>query len=297
MDLSRRLRIAFYSILVGLLVLSLKIGAYLLTGSVALYSDALETTVNIASSVATLAAVWFAAKPADSNHPYGHDKVEYFAAVLVGVMIVLAALSIFRAAWIGFTHGESPLYSPEGIAMNVAAGLINGGWARYLMRYGKRARSPALVADGKHLMTDVVSSAGVLVGVVLVMLTGWKLLDPALAVLVGLTVLWSGWGLVKESVGGLMDEAASGEVLEKIRILISEHGEGALEAHDLRTRIAGRSTFVDFHLVVPGSMSVDAAHEICDRIEQAIAEDVPGARITIHVEPEHKAKHSGIVVL
>ena len=297
MDVSRRLRTAFFSILVGLVVLALKIGAYLLTGSIALYSDALETTVNIASSIATLAAVWFAAKPADSNHPYGHDKVEYFAAVLVGVMIVLAALSIFRAAWIGFTQGESPLYSPEGIAMNVAAGLVNGGWARYLMRYGKRARSPALVADGKHLMTDVVSSAGVLAGVVLVMLTGWKLLDPALAVLVGLTVLWSGWGLVKESVGGLMDEAASGEVLEKIRILISEHGEGALEAHDLRTRIAGRSTFVDFHLVVPGSMSVDAAHEICDRIEQAIAEDVPGARITIHVEPEHKAKHSGIVVL
>jgi cation diffusion facilitator family transporter len=289
MDLNRRLRIAFYSILVGLVVLALKIGAYLLTGSVALYSDALETTVNIASSIATLAAVWFAAKPADSNHPYGHDKVEYFAAVLVGVMIVLAALSIFRAAWIGFAHGDSPHYSPEGITMNVVAALINGGWARYLMGYGKRARSPALVADGKHLMTDVVSSAGVLAGVVLVMLTGWRLLDPALAVLVGLTVLWSGWGL--------MDEAVSGEVLEKIRLLISEHGEGALEAHDLRTRMAGRSTFVDFHLVVPGTMSVDAAHEICDRIEQAIAEDVPGARITIHIEPEHKAKHSGIVVL
>ncbi|MHA7775932.1 cation diffusion facilitator family transporter [Roseibium sp. M-1] len=297
MDLSRRLKIAFFSIFVGLLVLALKIGAYLLTGSVALYSDALETTVNIASSIATLAAVWFAAKPADSNHPYGHDKVEYFAAVLVGVMIVLAALSIFRAAWIGFVHGDSPVYSPEGISMNVVAALINGGWARYLMRYGKSARSPALVADGKHLMTDVVSSVGVLAGVVLVMLTGWKLLDPALAVLVGLTVLWSGWGLVKESVGGLMDEAASGEVLEKIRLQISEQGEGALEAHDLRTRMAGRSTFIDFHLVVPGTMSVDAAHEICDRIEQAIAGDVPGARITIHVEPEHKAKHSGIVVL
>ncbi len=297
MDLRRKLQIAFFSIIVGLVVLALKTGAYLLTGSVALYSDALETTVNIASSTAALAAVWFAAKPADSNHPYGHDKVEYFAAVLVGVMIVLAALSIFREAWIGFAHGESPVYSSEGIAMNVVAALINAGWARYLMISGRKARSPALVADGKHLLTDVVSSVGVLLGVVLVMLTGWKVLDPALAVLVGLTVLWSGWGLVKESVGGLMDEAASGEVLEKIRILISEHGEGALEAHDLRTRIAGRSTFVDFHLVVPGTMPVEEAHDICDRIEEAIAEDVPGARITIHVEPEHKAKHSGIVVL
>lgn len=297
MVLRRRLQIASFSILVGVVVLGLKIGAYMLTGSVALYSDALETTVNIASSIAALAAVWFAAKPADSNHPYGHDKVEYFAAVLVGVMIVLAALSIFREAWIGFTHGDSPHYSPEGITMNIVAALINAAWARYLMHFGKTARSPALVADGKHLMTDVVSSAGVLAGVVLVMLTGWRLLDPALAVLVGITVLWSGWGLVKESVGGLMDEAASAEVLEKIRLLISEHGEGALEAHDLRTRIAGKSTFVDFHLVVPGTMPVDKAHEICDRIEEAIAEDVPGARVTIHVEPEHKAKHSGIVVL
>lgn len=297
MKLKRRLQIALLSIVFGVVVLGLKIGAYLLTGSIALYSDALETTVNIASAIATLAAVWFAAKPADSNHPYGHDKVEYFAAVLVGVMIVLAALSIFRAAWLGFISGDSPEYSPAGIGMNLLAAVINGAWARYLMKYGKHARSPALVADGKHLMTDVVSSVGVLAGVVLVMLTGWKVMDPALAVLVGLTVLWSGWGLVKESVGGLMDEAASHDTLDKIRVLISEHGEGALEAHDLRTRIAGKSTFIDFHLVVPGEMSVDKAHEICDRIEIAIVEDVPGARITIHVEPEHKAKHSGIVVL
>jgi len=297
MNQKRRLRIAFASIIVSFVVLGLKFAAYWLTGSVALFSDALETTVNIASSIAALAAVWFAAKPADSNHPYGHDKAEYFAAVLVGVMIVLAAVSIFHAAWTGFTSGGSPSYSPVGIGMNLAAALINAGWARYLMQHGRQERSPALVADGKHLMTDVVTSIGVLSGVVLVLVTGWRLLDPALAVVVGLAVLWSGWGLVKESVGGLMDEAASADVLDKIRLLISEHGEGALEAHDLRTRIAGKSTFVDFHLVVPGDMSVEAAHDICDRIEQAIAEDVPGARITIHVEPEHKAKHSGIVVL
>ncbi len=297
MDQKLRLRTAIASIVIGFLVLGLKFEAYWLTGSVALYSDALETTVNIASSLATLAAVWFAAKPADSNHPYGHDKAEYFAAVLVGVMIVLAALFIFREAWFGLTREKSPEYSAAGITMNIVAAAINGVWARYLMRHGKSTRSPALVADGKHLMTDVISSLGVLVGVVLVLLTGWNTLDSALAVFVGLTVLWSGWELVKESVGGLMDEAASADVLGKIRLLISEHGEGALEAHDLRTRIAGKSTFVDFHLVVPGSMAVEEAHEICDRIEVAIAEDVPGARITIHVEPEHKAKHSGIVVL
>ncbi len=297
MALGSQLRIALISVVVGALVLGLKFGAYWLTGSIALYSDALETIVNIASSIAALAAIWFAAKPADSNHPYGHDKAEYFAAVLVGVMIVLAALSIFRAAWLGFLQGDSPDFSLPGIAMNVLAAVINGLWANYLVRFGKKSRSPALVADGKHLYTDVVSSLGVLVGVVLVLLTGWNILDSVLAVLVGLTVLWSGWELVKESVGGLMDEAASADALEKIRLQISEQGEGALEAHDLRTRIAGKTTFIDFHLVVPGSMTVEAAHSICDRIEQAISEDVPGARITIHVEPEHKAKHSGIVVL
>lgn len=297
MDLKIRIRVAVISIFVGIVVLGLKTGAYLLTDSVALLSDAIETTVNIASSIAALIAIWFASKPADSNHPYGHDKAEYFAAVLVGVMIVLAAVSIFRAAWIGFISGDNPQASAVGIGMNLAAAIINGAWARYLMQYGKKARSPALVADGKHLMTDVVSSVGVLAGVILALVTGWNLLDPALALLVGLTVLWSGWELVKESVGGLMDEAVSTDVLEKIRIQISEQGEGALEAHDLRTRIAGRSTFIDFHLVVPGTMSVEAAHEICDRIEEAITEDVPGAHITIHVEPEYKAKHSGIVVV
>lgn len=292
-----QIRIAFISIAVGTVVLGLKFGAYWLTGSIALYSDALETVVNIASSAAALAAVWFAAKPADNNHPYGHDKAEYFAAVLVGVMIVLAALSIFRAAWLGFTEGDSLEFSIPGIAMNVVAAAINGLWARYLLNFGRNARSPALIADGKHLFTDVISSGGVLIGVVLVFVTGWKVLDSALAVLVGLTVLWSGWELVKESIGGLMDEAASVDVLEKIRLQISEQGEGALEAHDLRTRTAGKTTFIDFHLVVPGTMTVEGAHAICDRIEEAISEDVPGARITIHVEPEHKAKHAGVVVL
>ncbi|MTH98224.1 cation diffusion facilitator family transporter [Roseibium sp. RKSG952] len=295
--MSLRLRVGLASIAIGLLVLALKAGAYWLTGSVALLSDALETIVNVASSVATVIAVWFAAKPADSNHPYGHDKAEYFAAVLVGVMIVLAAISIFFAAWRGFSGHDDITFSALGIGINLLGALINGAWAWFLVRFGRSSRSPALTADGKHLFTDVASSAGVVTGVLLVFATGWHWLDSTLAVLVGLTVLWSGWNVMKESVSGLMDEAASDEVLTKIRTLISDHGEGALEAHDLRTRLAGRITFIDFHLVVPGSMPVDTAHDICDRIEEAISADLPGARVTIHVEPEHKAKHSGIVVL
>lgn len=295
--MSLRLRIACGSVLVGLIVLALKYFAYVLTGSVALYSDALESVVNVASSIAALGAVWFASKPADSNHPYGHDKVEYFAAVLVGVMIVLAAVSIFQSAWQSYTRQDTVTYSAAGLTVNGLASVLNGAWAWLLIRFGRSNGSPALVADGRHLVTDVMTSIGVLVGVGLVVLTGWQALDPALAALVGLNVLWSGWSLMKDSVSGLMDEAAAPEVQDRIRQQISDHGDGALEAHDLKTRLSGKVTFIEFHLVVPGEMSVDTAHDICDRIEQAISTEIPGAQVTIHVEPEHKAKHSGIVVL
>lgn len=153
------------------------------------------------------------------------------------------------------------------------------------------------MADGRHLLTDVISSVGVLGGVSLAAITGWAALDPALAALVALNIIWSGWGLVKESIGGLMDEAVPQATLARIREIISANAEGAIEAHDLRTRHAGRMMFIDFHLVVPGSMSVNAAHDICDRIEKAVKEEFPDALISIHVEPDDRAKHSGIVVL
>ena len=153
------------------------------------------------------------------------------------------------------------------------------------------------MADGRHLLTDVISSVGVLGGVSLAAITGWAALDPALAALVALNIIWSGWGLVKESIGGLMDEAVPQATLALIREIISANAEGAIEAHDLRTRHAGRMMFIDFHLVVPGSMSVNAAHDICDRIEKAVKEEFPDALISIHVEPDDRAKHSGIVVL
>jgi cation diffusion facilitator family transporter len=295
--MSLRLRVALASILVGLIVLGLKFLAYWWTGSVALYSDALESVVNVASAIAAFLAVWFAAKPADSNHPYGHHKAEYMAAVLVGVMIVLAALSIAREAWLAYQDPPPVSFTPEGLGMNALASVINGIWAFVLIRVGRSHRSMALVADGKHLTTDVVSSLAVLTGVLLVFLTGIQALDSLLAGLVALNILWSGWGLMKESLGGLMDEAVAPALQDRIRDVISSAGDGAIEAHDLRTRSAGHVIFVDFHLVVPADMTVERAHEICDRIEEAISTDVPGARSTIHVEPEHKAKHTGIVVI
>jgi len=290
-------RIAMLSVAVGVAVLALKYFAYYVTGSVALYSDALESIVNVATAVAALAAIRFAAKPADANHPYGHHKAEYFSVVVEGVFIVIAALSIFREAWLAWQSPRSFDEPVLGLAVNGGASILNAAWCWLLISRGRAWRSPALVADGRHLLTDVITSAGVLVGLLLALATGITALDPIVAALVGLNILWSGWRLIRESVGGLMDEAVPEETLTRIRNVISANAEGAIEAHDVRTRHAGRVTFVDFHLVVPGSMPVTEAHDICDRIEKALRAEVADAMITIHVEPEDKAKHQGVLVL
>lgn len=293
------MRLALGSVVVGLGVLALKLVAWRITGSVALMSDALESVVNVATALAVIVALRVARRPADANHPFGHHKAEFFSAVLEGVLIVLAALLILRAAWDGIMAPRALDVPWVGLLVNAGAGLINAGWAMLLIREGRAQRSPALVADGRHLMTDVVSSVGVLAGVALAAATGWWVLDPGVAVLVALNILWSGWGVIRSSLSGLMDEAVSDVELARIRgiIALAAQGETALEAHDLRTRYAGPVTFIEFHLVVPGETTVEAAHRVCDGIEAALMEALPDARVTIHVEPEHKAKHSGIVVL
>ncbi|WP_193555892.1 cation diffusion facilitator family transporter [Marimonas lutisalis] len=290
-------KIAVGSILVGLAVLGLKALAWWMTGSIALLSDAMESTVNVATAIAALIAIRVAARPADSNHPFGHHKAEFMSAVLEGVMIIIAALLIFREAVQGFLEPrvlDAPL---EGLAVNVVANILNAVWCWVLITRGRALRSPALVADGKHLLSDVISSVGVTAGVLLAILTGWWVLDPALAALVAVNILWSGWKVMTASLSGLMDEAVPEGELEMIRGVISEAGEGAIEAHDLKTRHAGQATFIEFHLVVDGQATVTQAHDICDRIEKALKARVPDARITIHVEPDDKAKHSGVVVL
>ncbi|MCE8530437.1 cation transporter [Ruegeria pomeroyi] len=295
--MSATIRIAIASIFVGALVLGIKTLAWWLTGSVALLADALESTVNVATAIAALIAIRIAARPADASHPYGHHKAEFFSAVLEGVMIIVAALLILREAYAGFLAPRAMDLPIEGLLVNGAATVINAIWAWVLVRRGRAARSPALVADGKHLFTDVITSAGVALGILLAIVTGWWLLDPLMAALVAVNILWSGFHLVRQSLSGLMDEAVSEDTLAKVRDIISREAGGAVEAHDLRTRHAGQATFIDFHLVVPGETTVFDAHEICDRVEAALKEAVEGAKITIHVEPEHKQKHSGIVVL
>lgn len=295
--MSRAERIAIGSIAIGCAVLALKIAAWRLTGSAAFYSDALETTVNVLAGGIALAAVRLAAKPPDANHPYGHEKAEFFAAVIEGVLIVIAALSIFNEAWAAFRQPRAITLPGPGIGLVAIATLLNTGWAWWLLRAGRRLRSPALVADGRHLLADVVTSIGIIVGIALVALTRLRLLDPALAAATGVYVLWSGLRMISASVGGLMDAAPDPATVARIRELVAASAAGALEAHDLRMRIAGRRAYLEFHLVVPGSMTVAESHAICDRIEETLKAEMDFLVITIHVEPEAKAKQHGVPVL
>ncbi len=286
------------SLVVAGLVFALKWLAYVFTGSVALYSDALESVVNIAAAGAALVAVWVSRRPADHNHPYGHTKAEYFSAVLEGVLIVLAALAIVREAWPRLTN-PTPL--PElghGVLFSLAASALNAVLGWFLLLQGRKAHSPAVIADGKHILTDVLTSLGVLVGIGLAWLSGWWILDPLLAIGVATNILWVGWRLVRDSVGGLMDEALPAQELDQIRSALNKALQGlavegkVLEVHDLRTRRAGPRTFVEFHLVVPGATPVEQAHQICDRLEMALQAQLGQVLTTIHVEPDHKAKHT-----
>ena len=289
-------RIAAGSIAVGVAVLALKSTAWALTGSAALFSDAAESLVNVAAAAIALAALRFAARPADANHPFGHDKAEFFSAVIEGMLIMLAAVLILDHAWTVFRH-PAPLTTPLlGMALNALSTALNAGWAWVLLSRGRALRSTALRADGKHLISDVVTSVGVLVGVGLVVTTGLRWLDPLLAAATAIYILFAGMHVIGESVGGLMDAAPASEMIAKVHRVVAEHAAGALEAHDLRMRHAGRLTFLDFHLVVPGAMTVVDAHTICDRIESALKREVAGLMITIHVEPEGKAKHEGVIL-
>jgi cation diffusion facilitator family transporter len=281
---------------VALMVLALKSAAYWVTGSIALLSDALESIINVAVAGAAYFALRVSVTPPDANHPFGHHKAEYFSAVLEGALIVLAAAAIFREAVIHFFEPKQLDAPGPGIALNAVSSAINAAWGWHLIRISRREKSPALKADGRHVLADAVSSTGAVLGVIAAVLTGWLQLDALVAAGIGIYILLSGWRLIKESVGGLMDEAADTATLAIIQASIAKEGQGAFEAHDLQTRHAGPVTFIQFHLVVPASMTVAAAHEICDRIENALREKVPGARIAIHVEPENKAKHEGILM-
>ena len=289
-------KLAFWSIPLAFGVMGLKFVAWYVTGSIALYSDALESIVNVIAATAAFIAIGYAQKPADTGHPYGHHKAEYFSAVLEGVLIVVAALLIVNEA-IGGLMTPKRIEAPAlGLAVNASAAVINGIWAFVLLRFGRRHRSPALQADGHHILSDVVTSVGVIAGLGLALAFDQPRLDPLLALIVAVNVLWQGWKVIASSVGGLMDRAI--DPVDELRIhqIIKAEANGAIEAHDIRTRMAGRVSFVEFHLVVDGEMTVEHSHEICDRLETALKQAVEGVQVIIHVEPGHKAKDEGVLL-
>ncbi|CZT35812.1 cation diffusion facilitator family transporter [Rhizobium sp. 9140] len=289
--INRAQRLAFWTIPLSLLVLAMKMAAWWFTGSVALLSDGLESIVNVVAAVVAFVVIGYAAKPADDDHPFGHHKAEYFSAVIEGVLIVVAALVIVYEA-VPAVLSPQPIEAPAiGLAINLAAGVVNAIWATVLLRAGKAFRSPALSADGHHIMSDVVTSGGVLVGLLLAIVTGYTILDPLLAVIVAGNILFQGWKVIAGSISGLMDRAVETAEDAEIRAAIAGNAAGSLGVHDLKTRQAASVIFVDFHMVVPADMTVGAAHDICDRIEDAIRAVNGAAKIAIHIEPESEKAH------
>ncbi len=293
-------KFALGSIIIGLAVLLLKFFGARVSGSAALYSDALESLVNVASSLLALYALIAGAKPADRQHPYGHAKVELLSAVATGGMILVAAVLIVQRAVSVFRHpvALAPLAGGLGfgLGLNAAAGLLNLAWASGLRRMAATARSPALAADASHLFADVLTTIGIILALLVAHLLKLPVLDPIIAVFIAIQIALLGSRTILQSLSGLLDEAPPEAMRARIAELVREHAAGAIEAHDFRTRQAGPASFLEFHLVVPGTMTVAVAHDICDRIEAALKAEMPGVIITIHVEPDGKAKHEGVLV-
>jgi cation diffusion facilitator family transporter len=293
-------KIAIGSIAAGLLILAAKLLAAGISGSTALFSDALETLVNVASSGLALYALIVAARPADAQHNYGHGKAELLSAIATGAMILFTAVLIFQRAIGAFLHPHAlaPLLGDLGIglALNTAGGALNGLWAGVLFYVGRRHRSPALIADAGHLLSDLYTTAGILVALLAASWFKLPVLDPLIALFIAGQIAFIGGKTVLRSISGLLDEAPPPEMTARIQALVREHATGAIEAHDLRMRQSGNASFLEFHLVVPGGMTVSEAHAICDRIEAALKREMEGVVITIHIEPEAKAKHEGVLV-
>jgi cation diffusion facilitator family transporter len=279
-------RFAWLSVAAALATIGLKTLAWWLTGSVGLLSDALESLVNLAAALLALAMLRLAAAPPDEEHPYGFSKAEYFAAGIEGALIVLAAAGILVTAIPRLIHPE-PLDAPIlGLGVSALASLINLGAAIVLLRAGKQHDSITLEADGRHLMTDVWTSAGVILGVALVFATGWLRLDPLVALAVAVHIVWTGVALVRRSAAGLLDAAIPQADRDTIQTLFKEYSRRyGVSFHAVRTRRAAARRFVSFHLLVPDAWSVAQAHRLSEEIEERIRSLVPGASIFTHIEP------------
>ena len=278
-------RYAYLSIAAALATILLKGVAWWLTGSVGLLSDALESFVNLAGALMALAMLSLAEAPADDTHAHGHGKAEYFSSAFEGFLILVAAVSIGYAAVDRLLHPQAIESVGIGLGVSVAASLINLATARILMKVGRQHNSITLEADAHHLLADVWTSAGVILGVGLVWLTGWLWLDPVLALLVAANIVWTGWQLLHRSASGLMDESISEERIKAVEAVLENYRQQGLDFHALRTRQAGMRAFVTLHVLVPGAWTVQQGHDWLERIETDIMRAVPRAHVTTHLEP------------
>jgi cation diffusion facilitator family transporter len=286
-DLSNRsslIRYAWLSIAAAVVTISLKAVAYLLTGSVGLLSDAMESLVNLAGALMALAMLTVAARPADDEHTYGHGKAEYFSSGVEGTLILLAAVSIGIASVQRLMTPKPLEQIGLGLAVSVAASLVNLGVALVLLRAGKRYQSITLEANARHLMTDVWTSAGVLIGVGAVALTGWERLDPIVAMVVAGNIVWTGVRIVRESALGLMDTALPLDEQNTLRQVLEPYAQTGIEYHALRTRQAGARRFVSLHVLVPGGWTVQHGHHLLERIEADICHALPNVTVFTHLE-------------
>lgn len=278
-------RFAWLAVATALVTIALKVAAFYVTGSVGLLSDAAESVVNLVAAFVALIALHVAAKPADARHHFGHSKAEYFSAAVEGIMIFVAAVIIIIAAVRRFLQPQELEQIGVGLAISVVAALINGAVAVILIRAGRRHNSITLEADGKHLMTDLITTIGVIVGVLLVVWTGWLRLDPVIAFFVGCNIIVTGWGLVRRSVDGLMDHTMSQEDNERLVTVLRRFASDEVAFHDIRTREAGADSHVSMHVLVPGHWSVQRGHDLLEEIEAAVRTELHRCQITTHLEP------------
>jgi cation diffusion facilitator family transporter len=279
-------RFAWLSIGAAVLTIALKSLAYWFTGSVGLLSDALESLVNLVAAIMALGMLTVAARPADEIHAFGYSKAEYFSSGLEGALILIAAATIIWTA-------VPRLFAPQpleqlgiGLTVSVVASAVNFGVARVLLNAGKEYRSITLEADAHHLMADVWTSAGVVLGVGAIALTGWLHLDPLIALIVAANILRTGWHLLSRSVRGLLDAALPAEEQEAIKNVLNHYDSQGIQYHALRTRQAGTRSFISLHVLVPADWTVQRGHDLLERLERDIRRAVPGAQLFTHLEPQ-----------
>lgn len=278
------------TIILGCIVFLLKYYGYMQTKSIALFSDAMESIINIVVSIITLLAIRISILPADENHQFGHNKAEYFSTIIEGILIIIASLAILKKIWMNFETHHTDIEFNSGLIYNLAAGIIQGIIGIITYSQSKRYNSIAIRADAIHLLSDFVVTLGIIIGLIIAHYSHFTSIDPILAILISINIGWHGYKIMQESISGLMDRGADIATYKQIQEIISINALGAIEAHDLKTRVSGYLLFIEFHLIVESNMTVQTSHDICNKIEDSIKKAFPNSRITIHVEPQEEAK-------